>query len=204
MLVELRTEEIARASGMSEEMVNGDLVSQLFVGIIGEVPAERIIEMDLAGLCQLEHCGRGEHLVHRADAKLRVERVRNLLLPACHTVNGREYRLSVFRNQRRSGNIAVSSRLVEVPAKDLERLRFRQAGDRKFGGARNGAKFDPFDIVRLVAIDLHDDSGKLVGIPFLHKGRTFRDIALFGFLRSNPPVCSRKPISRSTSSARAG
>src|ERR1700730_11599031 len=145
-----------------------------------------MVEIDFAGLYQLQHRGRGEHFVHGADAELRVELVRNFLFAVGHTINGGEYRLPIFRNQDRSGKMAVSSSLVEVRAKGLEPLRLRHAGDGKIGGGRNGAKFDLFDNVRLLGIYVHDDSCKLVGIALLQNGRTLRGGALTGFLKIEP------------------
>src|ERR1700722_15604687 len=183
VLVELGAEEVAGASSVSQKVVNGDFGGHVFVGIVGEILAERIGEIEFAGLHQLQNRRRREHFVHGANAKLRARMVGNFLIAVGHSINGSEYLLPVLRNQGRSGKMTGGGSLVQVGTKGLERLRFRRAGDGKVSGARNGAKFDLFDNVRLGRIHLDHDSGKLVGIAFLQHCRTFRDVAIASFLK---------------------
>src|ERR1035438_10783532 len=48
MRVKLRTKEIARASGVSKQMMDGHLGCHVLVRIIGEIFSQRIIELELA------------------------------------------------------------------------------------------------------------------------------------------------------------
>ena len=50
MRVEFRAEEIARASGVSEQMMNGDLGSDVLVRVIGKIFSQWIGELQLARL----------------------------------------------------------------------------------------------------------------------------------------------------------
>src|SRR6202034_2295143 len=117
VLVELGAEEVAGASSVSEKVVNGDFGGPVVVGIVGEILAERIGEIEFASLHQLQHRRRREHLVHGANAKLRARMVGNFLIAVGHTINGRKYLLPVLRNQGRSGKTTGRGSLVQVGTK---------------------------------------------------------------------------------------
>src|SRR5579863_7424644 len=55
MGIELRSEEIAGAAGVREQVMYGDLGSEVLVRVVGDILSQRIGELDLAGLHELEN-----------------------------------------------------------------------------------------------------------------------------------------------------
>src|SRR6266542_455399 len=86
--------------------MDGDLAGDVLVRVIGEVRAERIRELDLAGLYELYYRHRGEHLVHGSDAKARVERVRDPPFAICQSVGAAEEDLAVLLDQHRAAELS--------------------------------------------------------------------------------------------------
>src|SRR2546429_2567771 len=76
-----------------------DFGGELFVGVIAEVLPERVAELYLAHLRKLKYGDGGEHLVHRADANLRVELIGDLLLAVRQTVGAGEDGLAAFDDE---------------------------------------------------------------------------------------------------------
>ena len=101
MRVELRAEKVARAAGVSQQLLDSDFSGDILVGIVGEVFADGIAERDFSGLHELKNRDGGEHFVHRADAKFSVERIGDFLFAIGHAICAGENRFTVFGQEAR-------------------------------------------------------------------------------------------------------
>jgi hypothetical protein len=63
---------------VGEKVTYGHLRSDVRVRIVTEVLADWVVKRELSLLDELQRRDGGEHLVHRADAKARLERVRDV------------------------------------------------------------------------------------------------------------------------------
>src|SRR5579863_7973488 len=72
MLIEFRAEEIAGATGVGEQMVDGNFCGDVFIRIVGKNFAQGGGELEFSGLHQLQRRNGGEHFVHGADAEASV------------------------------------------------------------------------------------------------------------------------------------
>src|SRR5262249_46715295 len=101
--IEFRPEKIAGSSGVRQQMMNGHLRGHILIRIIRQELSNRIGQLDLARLHQLQRGYRSEHLVHRTDAKLCAQLVRYFPLAVGHSIREAKDLLSVFQNDSRPG-----------------------------------------------------------------------------------------------------
>ena len=122
--VEVGAEDVAGAAGVGQQLMDGDLGRDVAVGVVGEVGAEGSGELDLAGLDQLEDRDRGEHLVHRPDAKARPDGVRDPSVAVGQSVGVAEEHAVVLGDQHRAGELVLARELVAAGRERLQRVRF--------------------------------------------------------------------------------
>ena len=80
-----------------------DLRGEVLVRVVAQVLAQRVGELQLAGLGKLRDRDRREHLVHRSDAEASVEPVGGLLVAVRRSPGAREDGLSVAGHKQRAG-----------------------------------------------------------------------------------------------------
>ncbi len=167
--VELGTEEVPGASGVGEQILDGDLCGDVLVRIVGEEFAERIVERELALLCELKNGDGGEHLVHGADAETGIEGVGGLVLAVGETVGlGKDW-LALAGEENIAGEGSGGRVFLEFCLEGGDQLGLAEVG-RGIRRARNGADSQRGNGVRLGGIDLEGQAGELVGVAFLHEG----------------------------------
>ena len=148
MLVEFGAEEIAGAAGVRKKLFDSDFGGDVFVRIVGEIFAERVAEFEFSVLRELQNGGGGEHFVHRADAKFRVERVGDFLVAVGHAVGGSENRRAVFRDERGAGEAVGGGFLLQLFFEGGESVALRHARYRKFRRRRDAVSDRPVMYVR--------------------------------------------------------
>src|SRR5215510_15008270 len=119
-------------------MMDGDLGRHIRIRIIGNVLAQRVRQLDLPRLNQLKYRNRREHLVHRTDAKPRVEFVYDVLLAIGQPVRSAEQHLAAFGQDYSSRKAVRRSVLLEFVAQRADDLGLAHPGCREFGGSWNG------------------------------------------------------------------
>src|SRR5580693_6088660 len=109
MRFKLRSEKIAGAAGVRQQMLDRYFRGDFFVGIVREVFADGIVERDFSCLHQLEDGDGGKHFIHGADAEFRTERVWDSLLAIGQAVSACENRLAVFSQEHGPANLSVEA-----------------------------------------------------------------------------------------------
>src|SRR6266850_1858224 len=171
MSVELRAEEITGTAGMRKEVVDGDLGSEVLIGIVGEVFSEWIGKPDFAGLHELKYGDGGEHLVHRAEAKTSVEFIGNFLFAVGQTVGGSEDGLAVLGDEDGAGKTIGCSGFFHFRTESGEGRVLTHARHGKFRGWRNGPQFQLLDAMRFGGLDFDGEASKLVRGPLFDNAR---------------------------------
>jgi hypothetical protein len=120
MCLELGSEDVARSARMREQLMDGDLRGELLVRVIGDVRDERRFELHLSRLHELQDGGGGEHLVHGAESKARVERVCDVSLAIGEAVRGHNERLAAAREEHGTRKTVGVGILIEASAKPGE------------------------------------------------------------------------------------
>jgi len=142
VFVEFRAEEVAGSSGVREQVMDRDFGGELFVGVIAEVLPERVAELYLAHLRKLKYGDGGEHLVHRADANLRVELIGDLLLAVRQTVGAGEDGLAAFDDEHSTCKFILRGAFVEFVPKRRKRAILGEARHRELSGSGNEPKVE--------------------------------------------------------------
>ena len=135
MGVEVGAEDVAGSAGVCQQLMDGDLGGDLPVGVVGEICGEGSGQLDLAGLDQLKSCDRGEHLVHRSDAKARADGVRDPSVAVGQSVGVAEEHAAVLGDQHRAGELIFARELVGAGRDRLQRVRFGHPVEDEVQGA---------------------------------------------------------------------
>src|ERR1044071_7538340 len=99
MCIELRTKDVARASGVRKHLFNRNLRRHVLIQIVGEVIAEGCFQIEFSVLYELKCGDCGEQLVHRSESELCLQSVRRFLLTICQSIRLRKNRLAVFSDE---------------------------------------------------------------------------------------------------------
>jgi hypothetical protein len=135
--VALGAERVAGAAGVGEQMVERHLAGHVRVGVVGDVFADRVGELQLSGLLELRDGHRGEHFVHRAEVEAGVEAVGDAFVPVLLAANVGEDHLVVAGEKDAAGEQPLPGQQVDARLERLEKLGFRQPGDGHLGRPRD-------------------------------------------------------------------
>ena len=102
------------------------LAARSLVGIVGQIFADGIVQRELARLDELQRRDRGEHLVHRSDAELRVECYGSAGLPVGAAPGPLQQNLAVPRDEQGAGELIVFREIVGTGGERRQGARFRQ------------------------------------------------------------------------------
>src|SRR5262249_37261673 len=166
--VELRPEEIAYARLHIEQVIDRNLLSRLFVRVIGQVFADRVIEREPALLAQLEHCDLGEEFVDPPEVEFRVDAVGDVVRLAGQTHGALKDRLVVFGDHHDAGENVVRAALINHRVQALNQAGLaelflaglgRGAARPTLGARRRGrANSNALDFVRRMRPDLYGEA----------------------------------------------
>jgi len=179
----LRPEDVARAARVREQVMDGDLRRDLLVGIVGEVGAERGVQLDLPRLDELEHGDGGEHLVHRPDAELGRHLVLGARLPVGEAVGVGEDDLASLGHEGGPREAVLARGLVQLCAQRRQRLRLGEPRDGEIGRRGDRVHVEPGDEVRALRRDLDDHARDLVAGALLEQGGELRRSARLDLLQ---------------------
>jgi hypothetical protein len=87
---DLRHEDISSAAGMGEQVMQGDVLRDLRVWVVGQHLGQRRMQVELSRPHQLHHRHCREHFPHRNDAEARVERIASAFLSIGETIGALE------------------------------------------------------------------------------------------------------------------
>jgi hypothetical protein len=163
------------------------LVASSWLGVGGQVLAEGGGELHLAGLDQLEDRDRGEHLVHRPDAKPRPDGVRDPSAAVGQHVGMPEEDPPLLGDQHGAGELILARELLGAGRERLQRVRFRHPVQREVHGAcrlLGLRKLDPG--VRVRADRLETD--------VVHAGAQWTSVVGSGEAEAHRPVCPARHV----------
>jgi hypothetical protein len=154
--VEFGAEDVACASGVGQQVMDGDFLRHITVRIVFEVPADGIVKAEFARLGELGDGNGREHLVHRAEVEFRVRAVGNFLLAIRHAPGAADHLPAVPRHADRAGETVFCGQPVQV----LADCGCEPGGAQPFGGRSGrlvGTEADHRDAVRRRGIQLEFD-----------------------------------------------
>jgi hypothetical protein len=163
--------------------MDGDLGGHILIWIIRDVLAQWVREFDLSCLNQLEDRNRREHLVQRADAKPRVELVRDVLLAIRQAVGSAEQHLAALGNEHGSRETVRGGILLDLGAQRSDHFRLAHTGHGEFGRTWNGTHRKPRDPVWFRRLHDESEAPELIRIALLDEARC----------APNAPTLARRP-----------
>src|ERR1017187_4014318 len=168
---------------------------------------------------ELEHGGSREHLIHGADAKPRIQPIGGIVFAVGQPVGAGEDDLVPFGDHDGSGEAVFGGPFLDFGLQRNDGFGFAQPSWRGRVRSRgNELEAELLELVRRGGIDLHCESGDVIGIPnclnwcggagstsivnraMLSESRSLTmPVSLSGadtstFLKSKPPVMRRKSI----------
>ncbi len=167
--MKLRTEDVAGAAGVREQMPEGDLGSHVLVGIAGKMLADGVVQRELARLDELQRRDGGEHLVHRSQAEPRVERHGSALLPVGAAPGLLEQHLAVPRHQHGAGELVLLRQLLGPGRERRQGLRLGHPRDREVVRAWDGPYLLTDQFRRLLGAERELEPGHGVRALLLHQ-----------------------------------
>ena len=168
-LGDLRAEDVARAAGVCEQVMDGDVGGDRPVRVVGEMLSDGVLEPDLSRLNKLQHGDRGEHLVHGAVPEFRVECVGDAGIAIGEAIRSAEQHPPLLRNEHRSAELAGGHPSADLSWQHVEQLLLTDASWRELDGRRNQHQAETDDAVRWRGLDFDREPGEPVRFAFLHE-----------------------------------
>src|SRR4249919_3937778 len=109
-------------------MPDRDFLRRVAIGIVGQKPAELIVERHLALLDQLANGHLGKGLVDRSEVELCIDAVWYVVFLAGQTAGLLEDWLVSFGEQHGAGELVSAGKFVETAFDQRKDLRFGQRG----------------------------------------------------------------------------
>ena len=182
MRVELWPEEIAGAAGVRQKVMNGDLGSDVLIGIVGEIFSQRIGELELARLTSCRTA--------MAVNILFIEPMRNRVLsllgiffsrsakPYAAVKIGLPFFGDQARHRKRDPLAAAFSNWRDERTAPLLLIR----GIANSAGVGIATQIEIGDAMRLRSLNINHEPRELIGAPLLDDAGEMRRRGLFGFL----------------------
>ena len=195
MLVEIRSEDVAGAARVREQLANGDL-GNFRVRVTGRYWPTLPSSDSLPAPTSCRGRDRGEHLVHRTEAELRLHRHRHARIAVGHAPRALQQDVVAARDQQHAGERIPLRIGVGLRRQRGDRARLVESRDLQVGGA-----FDRLDVERqrlaLAQGDGHPRDG--FGIRFCTSACAEPGAEGSRRSRRKPPVCWWKASMPSTS-----